>query len=106
MATLTYADQATVKNQSAFIDRCSIAVAKYAKFIIGEDPATQYHTHRALWATQAMLNPMAETQKIIYFAVLDPAVSGLTSPPDQTQISDSTLQSVVETAINNTILKF
>jgi len=109
MATATYADQATVKNNGSFLDRCSVALAKYAKFIIGEDPATQFHTFRADWAKSALQNPLGETQKIIFFAIWDPAITGLTSPVNQASIdgiTDAVLQTVIETAINNTVLKF
>ncbi len=108
MATTTYSDRATIVNSSDFRDRTAQAVTKYALFIIGEDPGTQFHSHRVDWAQGAVQNPSGEAAKIYWFAVWDAFITALTSPVTSSPatIPDATLQTIVETAINNTILKF
>jgi len=100
---LTYKDQATLKNDINFRDRISVAVAKYTQFILGNAGATVAQKN---WAKSVFASSGFDgtAQKVVFFAIWDAAVTGLTSPVDQAALSDASLQTVVETAINNNII--
>jgi len=105
--TAHYVDLSTLAQSSIFGNRVTAAVANYAKYIIGEDPATAFHTSRAAWAKGAAISPSATASQILYLCALDPAyASQATVPIDPNSVNDTTLDTVVQTAINTTILKF
>lgn len=57
----TYSDLANYRNSSAFTDRCTLAIASYAKYILGQTnvPAKKY-----VWAANSYLNPYGVFQSL------------------------------------------
>lgn len=103
MAALNYLDQGSLKNSGPFKDRISVAIAKYVQYILGNAQATVSQSN---WARSVMQGSNFDgmANQVVWFVIWDPAVTGMTSPVDQTQISDVTLQTVVEAAINTLII--
>lgn len=108
MAVPTYSDLATMRNSSAFIDRCTFSVVYFARYIINEDPATQNHQRRFDWARQAIQNPQGMVSGLLtaiaadnIFASQDPLDLGTT--PDS---GAGSVQAAVEATINSTVFQF
>lgn len=96
----TYAQLATLRNTSAFRDRVELAVVFYARFIIGESPATPLHNTRANWAKSAFQNPSAVAGGLLNAVALDATIASVLDAA-----TDAQMQSATETVIN-TILSF
>lgn len=108
MATPTYQDLATMVNTAAFSDRCSIAVAFFANYILNEDPATSQHQRRYQWAVGAIQNPRGAASGILSAVALDSIFTSqnplnLATTPDS---GAGSVQAAVEATLNGTILKF
>lgn len=102
MATLTYADQATLKNSVSFRDRVSIAISKYVQYVLNNPAATVSQSN---WARNVLQSsPDSVALQVVFLAIWDSNITGMTSPVDQTVLSDATLQSTVEAAINTSII--
>lgn len=104
--TAKYTDLATLALNSTFVLRVSGAVANYAKFTLGNNAATLSQRD---WAKNAIYNPQNIAGQIAFLCALDPAYSGQSASPldpSATVVSDATLDTVVQTAINNSILMF
>lgn len=102
-----YSDLAGLVNASAFQDHVAVAVTKFAQFIIGEDPAVALHASRAAWAKTALLSPRTTGGQVAFAVALDPIfVNQAQGSVSVTNVTDAQVQTAVETAINNTILKF
>jgi hypothetical protein len=92
---LTYEQSAALMNDPVFVDRIKVALLKYADFISNEATGTTAHNTRLRWAQQTMQAPNNMAQSYAPPVVMDTAV--------QTQgsaISDTDLQSAVETTVN------
>lgn len=96
-----YSDSAAWKNSSDAIDRVTIAVFFYARFILGEDPVTPLHSVRVNWAKGAFQNPGGVASGLLVAISMDGTISA-TLPGIPT---DQQIQSATETAINQ-ILNF
>jgi hypothetical protein len=95
----TYSDLAGFRNSSAFTDRCTLAIASYAKYILGQTnvPARKY-----AWAQNTFLNPNGVFQQLSNGIVLDPTFTGLANgTADISSITDAQVDSAVQTTINN-----
>ena len=93
----TYSDSATWKNSSDCIDRVSIAVFKYAQYLIGQ--AGSATLKQAEWARNAYQNPGGVASGFLTAVSFDPNVTAnLPTVP-----TDAVLQSATETAINTTL---
>lgn len=93
-----YSEVMMLSSNADFLNRCSYAVQKFATYILNEDPGTQNHTARLNWANNALTNPTLQVNAYL------PAI--LQNATVQTQlgaISDTDLQTVVETSCNATI---
>jgi len=108
--TAKYSDLATLAQSSVFLSRVTGAVSNYAKFIIGEATSVQFHQLRMnKFAAIAIFNPSQFATQILWLCAIDPAFSGSSASPIDPSaafVNDATLDSVVQTAINNTILQF
>jgi hypothetical protein len=108
--TAKYIDLATLVQSNIFQSRVTGAVANYAKFIIGEATTVQFHQLRMTkFAAQAIYNPQLFAAQIYWLCAIDPAFSGQSAvpiDPSAANVNDATLDTVVQTAINNTILQF
>lgn len=104
MAKPTYAELSTLANSSPFIERTSVATAKYARFILNEDPATVNHQRRFDWARQAInnVNIIGGLRQAI---AIDTAFADQ-DPLDFAATSDAVVQSAVEATVNSTVLTF
>lgn len=104
--TAKYSDLGTLALNSTFVLRIAGAVANYAKYTLGNNAATLSQRD---WAKTAIYNPQNVANQIAFLCALDPSFSGeSTSPidPSAANISDTALDSVVQTAISNSILMF
>lgn len=94
----TYADTATLKNSSTFRDAVTIAVAKYASYILNEGAGVQFHNQRAAWAKGAYVSPDGVAGGLLAVIALDSNVQAAIPT-----VSDATIQSATENAINTTM---
>lgn len=108
MATPTYTELAQMARSTEFIDRVAVAVAFYARYIINENPATEFHQARYRWASNAILNPRGAASGFLeaiaidnIFAAQDPL--DLASTPDS---GADSIQAAVEATITATVLRF
>ena len=108
MATPTYTELAQLAGDGAFIDRCSIAVAVYARYILAEDPGVALHNSRAAWAKGAFQNPRSVVGSLATAIALD-GVFASQNPLNFGTTPDTgagSVQVAVEATINATVLKF
>ena len=104
--TAKYSDLATLVQSSIFQNRITGAVANYAKFLLGQGSTT---LTQANWARAAILNPQNAASEVYWQCAIDPAYSSQSSvpiDPSAANVSDATLDTVVQTAIVNSLLKF
>lgn len=95
----TYADIATLMNSSAFRDAVTIAVVKYASFILNESAGVANHNQRAAWAKNAYQSPGGVGGSLLAAVAWDSNVQA-TAPAVP---ADSVIQSATENAINTTM---
>lgn len=105
MAKPTYTELAAMVNSAPFLDRCALAVASYARFILNENPATQNHQRRYSWAVSAIQSPTSVVGGIKHAIGIDTAFADQ-NPLDFAATTDGTVQSAVEATINSTLLTF
>lgn len=108
MATPTYTELVAMVNSSSFIDRCSLCVATYARYILNENPATLNHQRRYSWAVSAIQNPTGVVGGIKYAIAIDPTFTAQ-NPLNFATTPDSgvgSVQAAVEATINSTLLTF
>lgn len=102
--TAKYVDLATLVNSSVFQSRLTGAVANFAKFLVGQGTSTLM---QANWARSAILSPQSAASDIYWQVAIDPAFSSQSATPlDPLSVTDANLDTVVQTAINNSLLKF
>ena len=103
--TAKYSDLATLALSSIFQSRVTGAVVNYAHYLIGAGGTT----NQINWARQAIYNPTHFASQIYWLCAIDPAFSSGAATPivaDASGVSDANLDTVVQTAINNSFLKF
>lgn len=105
MAVPTYLELSALTKTSNFVDRVTVAVTRYAQYIIGENPATADHQHRFSFARSAITSPSGTAGQILYAVVMDAAIKNQ-DPLNFTSTTDATVQTVVETAINQYLLAY
>lgn len=93
--TLDYTASAELMKDNAFIDRVKVACLRYADFILNEQPNTPAHSTRIRWAQSTTENPDHAAQTLTPPVVMDAQVQA-----DGASITDSALQTTVETTIN------
>ena len=110
----TYAQTAALRNNAGFLSRCEIAVARFANYILGEDPSVTSHRKRYNWATSAILSPSAVASQLGPAIALDPTLQSemdtiagqnAGSIPDYSVVgSDTQVQVAVEIQINQILV--
>ena len=93
---LDYDSSAQLMNDMSFRGRIKVACLHFATYVQGEPPATEAHNTRYTWSQQCVQNPDMMAAKYAPATVMDPNVQ---SQGDT--IDDATLQTAVETAIQN-----
>ena len=91
----TYLESAALRDDADFRKRLEIAVAKYAAYLLGEDPVTANHAARYRWAVSAIMNPSGAAGAVANAVILDDNI--------QTNLGASTdaqIQSAVEAKVN------
>jgi hypothetical protein len=83
----------TATGDTTTLSRCTVAVAKYARYLLGLSPAPS--ATRLAWAKEAVHDAPREAKAIMWGVVGDPAYV-----QDGPNISDAALQGAVETAVN------
>lgn len=92
---LDYAQSAALMMNTAFRDRIKVACLKYADYIKDEAPSTPAHNTRLKWSQETMISPDTSVARITPIVVMDAQVQ-----EQGDAITDANLQTVVETAIN------
>lgn len=92
---LDYTASAELMKDGTFIDRVKVACLKYADFILNEQPSTPAHSTRIRWAQTTTESPDHAAQSLTPPIVMDAQVQ-----QDGAAISDTALQTSVETTIN------
>jgi hypothetical protein len=93
--SLTYEQTYDLTKDTVFRGRVSVACCHYATYITDEDASIPAHSTRYRWAQQTLLNPETAVNQCINTVVNDGAVQA-----DGSAITDTALQSAVETAVN------
>jgi hypothetical protein len=96
---LDYTGSATLMNDPVFRGRVKVAVLKYAGYITGEDPGVPAHNSRLKWAQNALTQPDFVAGQVTPIVVGDPGIQAA-NQPDASDVTDSTVQSATEGAIN------
>lgn len=97
-----YVDLAAIRNSSDFVDRCTISVANYAKYIMGEATTVSNHVRRWNWAAVAIFNPGGVVSQLGNAIVLDTVfVSLANGTSTSASLTDAQIDGAVQTAINN-----
>lgn len=98
----TYADIATFKNSADSIDRISVAVINYARFLLADKTKTlaQVTLAQAQWARGAFQNPGGVASGLLFAVASDSNIQAQLPKPD-----DPTIQAATELAVN-TVLNF
>ncbi len=94
----TYAQIAGWKNSSDAIDRVTISVVTYARFILGEDPATPNHALRANWAKNAFANAGGVAAGLLHAVAIDGNIRDVLE-----SATDAAVQSATEFAVNQVL---
>jgi hypothetical protein len=92
---LDYAQSAALMNDPAFVSRVKVAVLKFADYIMGEAVDTPAHNTRLRWAQTAFTSPDNVSQNLAPPVVMDTQVQD-----DGAAITDTALQTTVETVVN------
>lgn len=92
---LSYAESAALMKDPAFVDRVKVAALKYADFILNEASNTPAHNTRVRWAQTTETAPDSIAQSLTPPVVMDSAVQA-----DGDAITDTALQTTVETVVN------
>ncbi len=86
-----YIDLANLRTNADFLRKVEIAVAKFATYVLGEDPSTPNHNARYRWAASALLSPTSVAAGLISSVVLDDNVMA-----NLENTSDADIQAAVE----------
>jgi|SRR6185369_748279 len=92
---LTYTASAALMADVDFVNRVKVACLRYADFIFNEAINTPAHSTRIRWAQNTTESPDHAAQTLTPPVVMDPKVQ-----QDGAAITDTNLQSAVETTIN------
>lgn len=94
----TYTNIAAWKNSPDAIDRVTVAVTTYARYILGEDPATSNHALRASWAKGAFSNPGSIAAGLLNAVSIDGNIRDVLA-----SATDAAIQSATEFAANQVL---
>ncbi len=94
----TYAETANLVNSSTFRDAVTVAVAKYAAYILNEGAGVAYHNQRVQWAKPAYQNPGGVAGGLLAAIALDSNIQSNMPTP-----SDAQIQAATEVAVNTTM---
>jgi hypothetical protein len=92
---LTYEESADLMKDPVFVNRIKVACLHYADYILGEAISVPAHNTRLRWAQTVTTNPDSVAQQIAPPVVMDAKVQEQGSA-----ITDTDLQSSVETTVN------
>jgi hypothetical protein len=95
MPTLTYEQSAELMKDPIFLGRVKVACLRYADFIMIEPSNTAAHSTRYRWAQNTFNNPEVSATQVISPTVMDNQVQ-----TDGAAITDTALQTTVETVVN------
>jgi len=62
----TYTELATLGGDNVLIDRIAVAITIAADTIVSEDPLTENHANRLIWAKSAFLNPREQARPFLF----------------------------------------
>ena len=95
---LDYQASAELMNDISFRGRIKVACLKYAVYIADEPSSTPAHATRIKWSQATFQNPEGQAAIVQPTVVMDDAVQ-----QDGAAITDSALQTSVETSVNKMI---
>jgi len=93
----TYEELYGLKNNSDLNNKVEVAISKSAYDISNEDPATDNHANRLIWAKEALGNPESKRQEMLW------ALLAANSSADIGVIlgaADTVIQSAISDVIN------
>jgi hypothetical protein len=93
---LDYDTSNQLMSDMTFRGRVKVSCLHFAAYVVGEPTSTPAHNTRFRWAQDTYANPDGKAQQVTPATVMDPNVQ---SQGDT--IDDATLQTAVETAIQN-----
>lgn len=94
---ITYKETSDLMHDQEFDGRTRVACLHYASYISGEDEAVPAHATRMRWARGVFENPDVAAAAVMPVLVMDDKVQAAGAA-----ISDTDLQSALETSINKT----
>lgn len=101
MAQATYPLIAANRNSSNFQDRVTLAVAIYARYLLGLASSNPYN--KIAWARNAYQNPQNAATGLFTVIALDPVISDAAVLGNAT---DAQIQTATETAVNTLFSNF
>lgn len=103
MAQASYSAIATMRNSSTFQDRVALAVAFYARYLLGQASATPIPNNKVSWARNAYQNPIGAASGLLTIIALDGTISDAAVLGNAT---DAQIQSATEAAVNTLFSNF
>jgi hypothetical protein len=92
---LDYTQSADLMKDQVFIDRVKVSCLKFADYILNEPTNTPAHSTRVRWAQTTIQAPANASAVVTPPTVMDTAVQA-----EGNAISDTGLQTAVETTVN------
>ena len=92
----TYLEIYALKTDQEFRNRVGMSLVNYATYLLGQPPDRPWHEQEVAWARRASSNTEDQIYRVMGFVLGDAAVQA-----DLGDITDTALQSVVETAVQN-----
>lgn len=103
MAQASYSALATLRNTSTFQDRVTLAVAFYARYLLGQASSTPIPNNKVSWARNAFQNPAGAASGLYTIIALDGTISDSAVLSNAT---DAQVQSATEAAVNTLFSNF
>jgi len=99
---MTYDESNTLMSNVPFRGRIKVAALKYSTYILNEPSNTPAHSSRLRWAQQTAQAPDQIASGLQPQVTMDDAVqaAGIDSTDGDSMISDTDLQTAVETTVN------
>lgn len=102
-----YSDLANIQASADFTKRATSAIANYAHYILGQTQTPPINLKKLNWATAAAENPSVVLQQIAHYVIFDAVFTALpVNTADSSSLTDAQFDSVIQTAINSTLLSW
>jgi bacteriorhodopsin len=103
----SYSDLANIQASTDFTKRATMAIASYAHYILGQSQTAPVNLKKLNWAAATAENPSVVLEQIAHYVILDATFTALpAATADSSSLTDAQFDSVIQTAINSTLLSW